>query len=372
MLSTHRILYFCFILIVLIQTGYPATPVTRITVLNGGVNPEVVLDGKGVLHIVYGKANNAYYVKTGDWGKTFSKPVQLNRQPDTVTVGGERGPKLSLGQDNSVHVVWLGRYDKTGGAWYTRSVDGGKTFEPEKNILDTKTGCDGATVTSDKQGNVFVFWLDGRLPPDPDSPVAIPIFMSHSTDNGVTFAPNQPVKHNHPGRACSCCRLEARIDNENHIYLSFRSGYKNVRDIFLLKGNESENDFKAYRVSDDQWVLNGCPMNGSPFQIDKTGKVSIGWMSQGKVYWSHTQDFSMNFVKRIPTPVQENVQSYPTVAVNTKGETLLVWVSAREVHWTLYDKDGKTTGETGTAGTLEGRSKATAFVGNDDRFYLIF
>ncbi|MBI3922997.1 MAG: exo-alpha-sialidase, partial [Armatimonadetes bacterium] len=307
-----------------------------------------------------------------DRGKTFSVPIQLNRRAGTVTVGAERGPKLALGREGVIHAVWLGHYQRGGGIWYTRSTDGGRTFEPERNLQDTTVGCDGATVVADKQGNVFAFWLDARIAGDNESPVAIPLFMTRSTDNGATFLKNEPVRHDHPGRACACCRLEARVGVDDNLYLAFRSGYRDIRDIYLLKGRKTDNDFKSVRVSVDDWKFNGCPMTGSPFVVMQDGRVLATWMSRNRVYWSVSNAGATQFAPRIGTPDGIEGENYPVLLVNRKKEVLLVWKSRQEVNWALYTLDGKLTDQRGTAGTLPGRNKPTAFVGSDDNFYVVF
>jgi hypothetical protein len=90
--------------------------VKTVRVPQGGEVPEVVLDD-GVLHMTYGQGlpGNGYYVCSRDGGKTFTDPVQLNHDPDTVTTGHERGPRLALGKDGVVHVLWMGYYKKGGG-----------------------------------------------------------------------------------------------------------------------------------------------------------------------------------------------------------------------------------------------------------------
>jgi hypothetical protein len=232
--------------------------VKTIRVPQGGAVPEVVLDAKGVLHMTYGRGapGNGYYVQSRNLGTTYTRPVQLNQRADTVTTGMERGPKLALGKDGVLHVVWLGYYKKGGGVWYTRSTDGGKTFEAERNLTEVRPAWDNATVTADQEGKVFVFWT-GQWPKlpneDPKSPVASPIIMSRSTDNGKTFAPSQLVKHDYPGRACGCCRLEAQVGPDDALYVGFRGGFQNLRDPYLLKGEKAQNDFKVVRISEDKW-----------------------------------------------------------------------------------------------------------------------
>jgi hypothetical protein len=232
--------------------------VKTIRIPHGGEVPEVVFDAKRVLHVAYGRGapGNGYYVQSADLGRTFTRPVRLNQRADTVTMGMERGPKLALGKDGVIHVIWLGYYKQGGGVWYTRSTDGGKTFEAERNLTEVRPAWDNATIVADQDGNVFAFWT-GQWPglpnEDPKSPVASPIIMTRSTDNGRTFAKSELVKHDYPGRACGCCRLEAKVGPDDDLYVGFRGGYQNIRDPYLLKGRKAENDFKVARISEDNW-----------------------------------------------------------------------------------------------------------------------
>jgi hypothetical protein len=232
----------------------------------GGEVPEAVVDAQGVWHLTYGRggegnaygrAGNAYYVQSRDNGRTFTAPVRINRQADTVTVGMERGPKLALGKEGVIHVLWHGYYQKGGGVWYSRSTDGGQTFTAERNLVKPAYGTDNATIAADATGNVFALWT-GAFPgvkPDPNSPTASPIVLVRSSDNGQTFSENQLLHSDHPasGRACGCCRLNAAVGADGKLYLAFRGGYQNIRDPYLLVGRKTDNDFHCVRVSEDDW-----------------------------------------------------------------------------------------------------------------------
>ncbi len=223
----------------------------------GAQVPEGVLEPGGVLHLAYGRGGDACYVRAQAGCAAPEEPVRLNRRAGTVALGGEYGPRLALGREGTIHVAWLEKGAGGDAVWYSRSTDGGRTFAPERRILDTPAACDSPALAADAEGNVWVFWLDGRLPPDPRSPLASPIFMARSTDDGRTFAANERVRHDHAGLACACCRLEARVGPDDHLYLSFRSGYRNVRDAYLLRGPKRENAFRSVRISADDWLFAG-------------------------------------------------------------------------------------------------------------------
>lgn len=347
-----------------------AQPVIPIQTPNQGRVPEIAQDKKGVLHLTYGKDNDAFYVQSYDGGKSFSAPVKINQRPGTVTVGGERGAKIVLGKDGIIHVVWLGHYKLGGGVWYTRSTDGGKSFAAERNLQDTPIGCDSPTIVADNTGNILLFWLDARLPKDAENPVTDAIILTRSTNNGEIFTPNEIVNYDFAGRACACCRLEARLQGDN-VYIAFRTGYHNIRDFYLLKGRKLENNFKSVRVSDDKWELEGCPMNGADFQVANNQRVLLSWMSQGKVYWSAAANMNTGFAPRIAAPVGEGTASYPMILANRKNEIFLLWKQESQLHWARYTSAGKFAAAQGIVRAMPGKDKAVAFVGSDNKFYVV-
>ena len=121
--------------------------------------PDVVVDAKGVLHMVYGLGDDAWYVRSLDNGGTFSPPVRVNSAGKVELTMGERGPKLAVGSDGSIHVVWADRWSPGAECRvrYSRSTNGGQSFEPVKQI-SPMPGVDGATIAADGEGNVLVFW----------------------------------------------------------------------------------------------------------------------------------------------------------------------------------------------------------------------
>jgi hypothetical protein len=345
----------------------------------GSLVPDVVMDAKGRLHMVYGLGDHAWYVSSIDDGRTFGPPVRVNSEGAVQLTMGERGPKLAVGTDGSIHVAWVDRWSPGAKVLvrYSRSIDGGKSFEPAKRI-SSMPGVDGATMTADGEGNVLVFWhvFD---PPQEEVPNGHWMYLSRSTDNGASFAPGERVRIA-DGRdlACSMCMMRARTAADGNVYLAFRSAENNIRDFYVLRSRKAENRFTALRVNEDRWELRTCPMCGPELTLDADGRAFCSFMTRHSVYWATLAPGGAGFALHVATPSGEGDEIYPSAVANRRGEAIFLWqvgpmsVSGRAtVKWAIYTIDGAFTGRQGTAGVSTSGTKATAFVGADGDFHIV-
>lgn len=345
----------------------------------GCLVPDVLMDAKGVLHMVYGLEHHAYYVRSTDNGATFSSPVEVNATGLVETKMGERGPKLAVGKDGTVHVVWMDEWAPVVKTYvrYARSVDGGRSFEPVK-ALSSLSGIDGVTVAADDQGNVVSFW-HVMAEPKPEVKSATWLYTARSNDNGATFQPDETVViGNLSGLACSTCMMRARAGADSNVYLAFRSAEGGIRDFYVVRGRITENRFTAVRVNEDNWRIDFCPMCGPELSFAEDGRSLCAFMSRNRVYWAVADSPGGAFRLHVATPANEKDEIYPTALANRNGDVLLVWQvgpmatkGTATVKWARYDKDGDPTGETGEVGTSFAGTKAAAFVGTDGNFYIV-
>lgn len=356
--------------------------VPRVHVLpvpEGAIAPDVALDKRGVVHLIYGLNHNAYYQRFGNNGRTFTPAVKVNSTGTVVTTMGERGPKLAVGPDGVIHVAWADQWVAGAQCYvrYARSTDGGKTFSPRQTV-SAMPGVDGTTLTVDNAGNVLVFW-HVMVAPSPAEPQATWLHMARSSDNGVSFGASEKVKiRGLDGVACSMCLMRARCGKDGNIYLAFRNAQDNVRDFYVLKGKPAVNDFTAIRVNDDNWVLNTCPMCGPELTVDQNGRFLCAFMSRGHVYWAASDPSSTSYKLHVATPTPEHDEIYPSAVANKEGMVLFLWQvgpmstsGTATVKWALYDKNGVFTGKHATVGVSSSSTKAAAFAGTDGDFYII-
>src|SRR5262244_3417790 len=96
-------------------TGFAAKskdPITVHRVPDGGLQPQVALDERGTLHVVYYKgdarAGDLFYTRSTDGGATFSVAIPVNQPGSAIAAGTIRGAQVALGSGGRVHVAWNG------------------------------------------------------------------------------------------------------------------------------------------------------------------------------------------------------------------------------------------------------------------------
>ncbi len=355
------------------------TSVSIVRIPSDWIAPDAIMDENGVLHMVFAKDGNAYYVQSKNDGAKWSHPVQINTVSNVEYRMGERGPKMAIGADGVIHVVWEDYWSPGVKTYvrYARSSNCGGSFEKEQT-LSSMSGVDGVSVASDKQGNVWAFWhvLD---PPQSDAPDATWLWMAHSSDNGKTFGVNQRMTaSNRSLLACSMCMTYPMINGYGDLFLAYRSAVHSIRDIYVLKSVKPWTTFTALRVNHDNWLLDQCPMCGPSLTLTPAGDPLCAFMSKNRVYWSVYDHRRQAFHLHVQTPDNQDGERYPFAIQNRSGQILFTWQVGpmstngnATVKWALYLADGKYEGNKGTIGIGNSGTKPTAFIGKNNEFYII-
>lgn len=160
--------------------------------------PDIVA-GDGRVYAVWEDGRNAasdiYFSQSLD-GTHFSPDVAV-WQSDT---NSSTRPSIAIDEENDViYVAWVDGYlDIKASA----SSDGGQTFTEPVTVSDSKTnGRLDPQIEVDSGGKVYVVWADGRTGTIPRGLGVddTDIFVSNSTDNGMSFGQNVRVNHIYEG-----------------------------------------------------------------------------------------------------------------------------------------------------------------------------
>ena len=351
------------VLVLFVAQPKAAGDLRRVEVPGGGRGADIqVVSGR--LHMVFARGQDIYYASSADEGATLSAPVRVNTRG--AFIDRERGPKLAIGKDDSIHVVWMDSPPHR--ILYARSLDGGRRFSEPLALVTDERGEDGPSIAADDKSSVYVVWLG--MGDRYDTSATATMQLTVSRDNGATFSTPQPVRSNYPGGACACCGLRAFLGANGELFIAFRGAHRNIRDIFLLRTTNVTSGFEAAPVSNDRWRLEACPTMG-PFAYYQPKQILVSWMSDGQAYYAASKDGGKTFTPRVaPAQRASTVRRNPFAVANERGETLFGWIEERTVSWEKISPEGRVL-ESGQS-PLTVNTRPTAFVDQKGGFVLVY
>lgn len=339
-------------------------PVLEIGV-KGHSNANVSIAASGnVFAIVWGATapggmTDIYVAISRDGGRTFGTPAPVSKMDGEASLSGEQPPRIALipraGHDPSIVIVWTAKGAAGTRLLSARSDDGGASFAPATVAPGSEApGNRGwESVASRRDGSILAVWLDHR---------------ELSSTGNATGAMNHAA-HEHPASGgqqtsgveraqlsklffstldgssnarsiasgvCYCCKTALATGDDGAVYAAWRHVYPgSIRDIaFTVSTDGGETFAEPVRVSEDNWVLDGCPENGPSLAIDARKRVHVVWptLVPGRTSGSEPtlalfhamSEDGRTFSSRHPIPT-EGFPRHPQIALGPRGELVVVW-----------------------------------------------
>lgn len=357
-----------------------------------GIQPQVAV-AQNRIHLVYfsgdPKHGDIFYVKSNDFGRTFSAPLRVNsQQGNALAIGAIRGAQVAVGNDHRVHVAWNGSdlaeparvinpdSGKPGAPMlYARLNDRGTAFEPQRNLMWKTFGLDGGgSIAADGNGNVYVAW-HGKTPGAAEGEAGRQVWIAQSADEGAHFAQERPAS-SAPTGACGCCGLRIFADSQGILYGLYRSATQNVhRDIYLLRSPDRGRSFSVDLLH--PWNVNACPMSSMAF-TEAGGEVLAAWETQAQVYFAPVGHGIDAAKRETIAPAGANPKrKYPALARNRRGETLMAWIEGAgwersgTLGWEVLDPSGQPIDTSRSRTAAPVWSFPAVFVGPDEGFSIL-
>lgn len=362
--------------------------VSMMRVPNGGIQPQVVVDSAGTVHLLYfagePKAGDLFYVHSSDGGAKFSAPIRVNSEPGSaIALGTIRGGQMAIGKNGRIHVAWNGSSaalpkgpvnpetkNASAPMLYSRMDDKKSGFEPQRNLMTKTTDLDGGgTVAADQQGHVWVAWHGHPVQGGAQGEAGRQVYLASSNDDGKSFTAEAPAWDN-PTGACGCCGMKMFASKAGTLQATYRAATGGVhRSMYLLTSRDNGRTFSGSKLQD--WEINACPMSSEDIVNDGKG-TAVAWETAGQVYWSHGGSGLLE------PPGTPNKRKHPRLAVNDRGETMLVWTEGTgfskggSLAWQVFDASGKPTDEHGSMAGIPASSFAAVFARPDGGFSIIY
>ena len=276
-------------------------------------------------------------------GAPSGSPVMVNQQAGVATAWRGDPPSVAVA-DQSVYVLWTARVESNGtkgtDIYFSVSHDQGKSFATPVKVNDDKLpgahGMHSLAVAND--GKIYAAWLDERniIQPKPSKHAGghhmesnRELFVAQSTNGGKTFSANRKVAEN----VCPCCKTALAVSSDGTLYASWRQVLPgNFRHIAVASSTDSGASFSSpVIVSDDKWMLQGCPVSGPSLSADGNGTLKVVWYAAGEnaapgLYFAETRDKGRTFSPR-SLVMQATVKGTPAL-VGRNDRVVAIWQGA--------------------------------------------
>jgi hypothetical protein len=295
-----------------------------------------VFDARGTLWLAQVQDGHVLVSHSADRGKSFSKAVKVNAQPEFIAASGETRPKILPAKNGNIYISWTQSLETpyAGNIRFSRSLDGGRSFSTPLTVNDN---LDAIThrfeaMGINSRGQIYLAWLDKR-----DALAAknrgekysgIAVYYAMSDDEGKSFHANIKVADH----TCECCRVAMAIDNTDAPVIVWRHIFgKNVRDHGLARLDGSvrtaDEESAVQRVTFEKWEVEACPHHGPALSI--SGDIyHMAWFNhaagRGGLFYAHSADAGKTF--SAPLSVSNSARQAGHAAVLAQGDQVyLAW-----------------------------------------------
>ena len=270
------------------------------------------------------------YVTSRD-GNTFSAPVVIPNSSN-IQPHGENLPKIIFKPSGEIIALWGAanpnhKNKYSGLVFYTQSFDDGKSWTVAKPLVNDTASYDQRyyDVALLPNGEAGIIWLDNRKKTTKEGSALY--FAATNGKNG--FEGGKLISES----CCQCCRTDLFVDKNGGIHALFRGIVQDsIRDMVHIVSNDGGKNFSLpKRISEDNWVINGCPHTG-PAMTENSDGVHFAWFTGGQnkgCFYTKSTDNGKSFAVRDSI---SSLGAHPQLTSLSGGELLIAWEETHVVN----------------------------------------
>lgn len=191
------------------------------------------------------------------------------------------------------------------------------------------------------------------------------VYLAYSTDGGRSFSANQRVASD----ACPCCKTALTVSPDGTLYAGWRQVLPgSFRHIAVSGSTDGGKNFSTpVIVSNDHWMLQGCPVSGPSLSVDRdSGNLKVVWYAAGEgtaagVYFAESKDKGNSFTPR-QLLSQETVRGTPTLV-----DTIVLWQTSETAETKM-----RSVGNAGSALSVAANAELPAGTFVNDKLFVAY
>lgn len=353
------------------------------------ISPEIAVGPDGSIHVIWldkgliadepaakarkpgehshRSSTDLYFSRSSDGGRSWSRPARVNREAGEVWGFAVSKPRIAVGQSGTIHVFFPGNEKSpvTGfdvvTARYTRSTDGGTTFEPARTLhgasqVDQREMLgEGLAATYSfgtmglgPDGAVYAAWQDVTDMSGMND--GANVYVAVSRDDGKTFSAERRVISG--GAVCPCCQLTLAFGAED-VFIGYRRLYADGRDSTVARSGDGGASFEGdARLPFAKWEIDACPLKPTELAVDGQRVYAAsytGGEEPAGLYFSYSTDGGATFGGARQVHPQAPYSDAPALEVSPGGAVHLVWQAKLDGPRRLFVTQSSDGGQTLTA-----------------------
>lgn len=277
-------------------------------------------DQDGRLWRVIAGKERVYVDHSDDLGHSFSPPVVVNPDPQTIRATPEDRPAIAIDEEGRILVVYAAATKSLPWmVYYSYSTDGGRHFTQPVSVVPERKGKTYQAGLGVVGHTFHLFWHQGKAAPHGGTP----LYWASVTGPEVSLQPRITAENQ-----CECCRIALAFDShERPVVLSrfvFAGAIRDHGLVFPAVGSQT----LTRRISYDDWQLNACPEHGPALAIDSGGQLHMVWFTLGSkrhgLYYARSQDRGATVSEPMAVGKPEALAGHPAILASGK-RVVLVW-----------------------------------------------
>jgi len=235
--------------------------------------PRIVTDGKNNVYVVWTDNSpgnyNILFTRTLDGGASFDKPIILSNLK-----GVSNFPNIAASGNDTVYVVWSHKNNtdfdpsntenqtQTYDIFFTKSLDRGHTFSKPVNLSNDPSNSQSPAVAVSEMGTVYVVWNDNSIG-------TYETFFTRSLDWGHTFSKVSVISSN-LARSIS----PSISTYGNNVYVVWSDNTFGNPEIFFTKSLDDGSTFnKPININEDSGISGVSQITIAP----EVGNLYLIW-----------------------------------------------------------------------------------------------
>jgi hypothetical protein len=246
-------------------------------------HPSIAVDSSGQkVFVAWEDARNTdppnydiYFARSTDGGTTFLPNIRVD---DTGSdTAWKWNPSIGCTQaGDTIYLAWGDNRNGTLDIFFSRSIDGGQSFEPNILVNDTAGTIPSSqwspSLCVNKVGIVYVCWRDLR------SGAWYAIYSDRSTDGGVSFAQDVLVSDS----TARASNPSVAADDSDCVFVAWddaRDFDTTGHDIYFSFSSDGGNTYSSdVRVNDLGGIIDAWDWDAN-IAVNENGKVFVAWDS---------------------------------------------------------------------------------------------